>query len=448
MKTITFLLCTLAFINVTAQQHFSGVNTSSHVGIVNGGMNPAEYTNTASTFEVNILAPSINASSNKVGFSDLVNGNDLEELIFKGSEAANLRIDGEILGPGVAYKMDKWTFAFTTKAYAKLDIVDVDTHIGDAITNAGISSFFGSTTINNNENQRLNGTTWGEVGLSAARNVYEDETNKFSVGATLKILFPGSYANFGADKFTGTINNTLGQGTLTDANANLNIAYSGNLGDDFTSFNDYTGSLFGKLNGLAADVGANYQWKDTEPGKYKVNAGVSIRNMGGMTFKSANNSSTNYVLSIQGAESLDLNQFQDVNSLKEVEDILLASGYLNKTANESKDFKVTLPTLFTAYADIKIIPNLFATIYTQQKLNKDKENDQITNENVTSLTPRYVWTNVELFSPWSANEISGVSGGIGVRAYGFFIGSSSIITALTSDSKQADVYLGYSFGIK
>jgi hypothetical protein len=44
------------------------------------------------------------------------------------------------------------------------------------------------------------------------------------------------------------------------------------------------------------------------------------------------------------------------------------------------------------------------------------------------------------------NEISGITGGFGFRVYGF--GSSSIITALTSTSKQADLYLGYRLKLK
>jgi hypothetical protein len=39
----------------------------------------------------------------------------------------------------------------------------------------------------------------GEIGFSAARNLFEKRQNKFSVGTSLKLLFPGSYTNFGAD---------------------------------------------------------------------------------------------------------------------------------------------------------------------------------------------------------------------------------------------------------
>jgi hypothetical protein len=46
----------------------------------------------------------------------------------------------------------------------------------------------GTSLLNNENNQRVNGTSWGEIGFSAARNLFENE-NKFSVGTSLKLLF-------------------------------------------------------------------------------------------------------------------------------------------------------------------------------------------------------------------------------------------------------------------
>lgn len=445
-KYAAFALVLSCFVTF-AQQHFTGMTTAQRTGFIHAGANPAELANFESTYEIQVLSVSANANNNKIGFSDLFGNSNFEDLIFQGTDAVNLRFDGEIVGPGFAYKKDKWTFALASRAYAKLDLVDVDVKIGDAVSTATLNAIVnGSTTLNSNYNQRVNGTTWGEIGLSAANNFYNDGTHKLSAGATFKLLFPASYANMGANRFSGTINNNLGQITLTNAQANLNIAYSGNLGDDFTKFGDYTSSLFGRLGGVAADFGANYRWIDSgDPKKYKLNAGLSVRNLGTMTFKSANNSSTNYVLSIQGTEALDLNQFQNVESLSEVETLLLASGYLDKTENTETDFKVKLPTVFNAYADVKILPRFFASVYVQQKLNNDEANDQITYQNAISVTPRFAVEQFEAWSSWTHNEISGISGGIGLRAYGFYIGSGSIITNLLADNKQADAYIGYGF---
>lgn len=450
MKRFLLLSLTLAGTTLSAQDHFSGINTSQRVGIQNVHLNPAELANLRSKYEVHLFSASVGISNNKIGFSDLSGDDNLEDLIFRGTDPVDLRFDAELIGPSFAFRYKKWGFGFTTKANAKLDLIDVDVNIGDAISNSDV--LLGTTTISNNFNQRLSGTTWGEIGLSAARNIYDSEKHELNVGATIKLLFPGSYANFGADRFTGTIYNDIGTSYLADAQANLNIAYSGNLGENFTDFSDYSSSLFGKLNGFAADLGANYQWKGTESAKYLLNAGLSIRNIGAMTFKDANNASTNYVLNIPpptiGDPGLDLSQFDDTESLEEVEQILLNSGYLNRTDAETKDFKVKLPTTLSLYADVKVIAGFYVTLFTKQKLNKDEANDQIASQNVFSVTPRYSWNNFEIWSNWSSNEVAGVAGGVGLRAYGFYVGSGSVITALASDAKQGDFYIGYSFGLR
>ena len=446
---LVFLFC-LCLFKMTAQDHFSGIKNSNGFSLLSASMNPAELSNLNSKYEINFFSASVNASNNKVGFNELVkNSGNIADLLFQGNEPVNLRIDAEIYGPGFAIKKDKWTFAISSKALAKLNFIDIDPKLGEAVNNGTLGSVVSTSLLSNEKNQRLNGTSWGEIGFSAARNLFENEKNKFSVGTSLKLLFPGSYTNFGVDQFKGKIDVVLGEAYLNDTNANLNIAYSGNLRNGFTNFGDYSRSLFGKLNGFAVDLGLNYQLKDAQ--SYKLNAGVSIKNIGGMTFKEANNASNNYTLNIPPSSvtnsGLNLNNFQNVNSLEEAETILLQSGYLTKKES-NKDVKVKLPTTFIAYVDFKVIPKFFVSVYTQQKLNSDRKNDQISTQNIVSVTPRFSLKNYDLYSSWSTNEISGITGGLGFRVYGFYLGSSSIITALTSDSKQADLYLGYRLQLK
>jgi hypothetical protein len=438
----TFLFFTVSSF---AQEHFSGIGTSKRIGILNANFNPAELANLSSKVEVNLFATSINVSNNKIGFSDLNSNEDIEDLIFKGNEPVNLRFDVEVAGPGFAFRHKKWGFAISSKAYGKLNLVDIDANIGDAIANNGLNSLVNFTTLNGNYNQRLVGTTYGEIGLSAARSLWETDKYKVNGGATFKLLFPGSYANFGADQFEGTVNYVGGNSFLTNANASLNIAYSGNLGSSFSDFDSYTDSVFGALNGFAVDFGGTFTIKDEKNG-YKFNSGISVRNIGAMTFKDENNSTTNYDLTIQGAESLDLSQFENVDSLQEVEQILVDSGFLTSTSS-SQDFKVKLPTVLNAYADLQVVPTLYVSVFLQQKLNDDGQNDQITAQNVMTLTPRFALKNFEVFAPLSQTEIAGFNAGIGFRVYGFFVGSGSAVTALLNDSKQADFYIGYRLGL-
>jgi len=444
MKKTLFTLCLLVGFSASAQDQFSGISTSNRVGILNGAINPAEFANLSKKFEINFYGLSFDVSNNKIGFNDLTSNTNLEDLIFTGTESANLRIDGQILGPSFAMKWRKWGFGITTKANIKFDVVDVDTSLGNAIFNNNLT--LNTTLLNQTGNQRLSGTSYGEIGFSVARKIYENDKHKFDAGITLKFLFPGSYSNFGFSNLNGTITqNSSGTFLTTDQPANLNIAYSGNLADSFSNFDDYTKSIFGGLNGVATDIGFNYQWKDGKD-KYKIKSGLAIRNIGSMTFKDDNNYNTNYTLNIQptiqNPLGLDLSLFENINNLSEVEDVLFNNNYLNINNQNKTDFRVNLPTLLTMYADFKIVSKVFITGYLQQKMKKDDGNDQITARNIFSITPRVNLGFFEAFLPVSTDDISGTNVGFGFRLAGFYIGSNSIITSL-ADGKQANIYTGY-----
>jgi hypothetical protein len=461
MKKQLFAFLILFNFNGFAQEHFTGLTNSSRVGIITVGMNPAELSNLANKFEFNTFGTSINVSNNKIGFNDIIDGKDLKNLLFIGTDPVNMRLDAEVYGPSVAFKLLKWGFAVTTKANGKLNVIDVDVNLGDALINKAQNDLLttGGTTISNSNNQRLVGTTWGEVGLSVARSIINSEDNKFSVGATFKLLFPGSYSNLGISAFNGTIykNTTVVNGTplnaiyLKDSNANLNFAYSGNLADSFTNFNDYSKSIFGGLNGFMGDIGVNYQRKDKSivdvlksNNKYKVNLGLSIKNIGSMTFKNDNNYSTDYKLNV-GNPGINIEDFSGIDNLNQVENKLIAKGVLDKTNANKKDFTVKLPTTFVAYADIKVISKIYVSGYYQKKLSNDSDNDQITAQDIITVTPRINLGLFEAFVPLTQSEISGFNAGFGFRLGGFYLGSGSIISAglNNKNSKQADIYTGF-----
>ena len=440
MKKLFITLSLVLCFSAIAQDHFSGISTSNRVGILNGAINPAEFANLSKKFEINFYGISFDVSNNKIGFNDLTSDTNLEDLIFTGTESANMRIDGQIIGPSFAMKWRKWGFGITTKANIKFDVVDVDTSLGNAIFNNNLT--LNTTLLNQPGNQRLSGTSYGEVGFSVARKIYENDKHKFDAGITLKFLFPGSYSNFGLSNLNGRITqNGSGAFLTTDQPATLNIAYSGNLADSFSNFDDYTKSVFGGLNGVAADIGITYQWKD-DKNKYKIKSGLAIRNLGSMTFKDDNNYNSNYTLSIPSSNPLNLSLFENITNLSEVEDVLFNNNYLDIDDQNKTDFRVNLPTLLTMYADFKIVPKVYITGFLQQKMKKDDANDQITARNIFSVTPRVNLGFFEAYIPVSSDEISGTNVGFGFRLAGFYLGSNSIITSL-ADGKQANIYTGY-----
>ncbi|ESU24743.1 hypothetical protein FEDK69T_02950 [Flavobacterium enshiense DK69] len=453
MKKILLLASSLLSITAFSQEHFSGINISKRTGLLNAYINPSELNNMVTKFDVNVINMSTNVSNNKIKFSDIVNGENIEDKIFTGTEPVNMRLDALILGPSFGMKVKKWAFAISSAANIKANAIDVDVTLGNALN----SSFLGTAEINSSYNQRMNGATWGEINLSAARTLYENDKHKFNAGATFKLLFPGSYSNFGLNNLQGTVTvePVTGDVYLYNATATMNFSYSGALADSYKTSSNYDEIFAGGLNGYGADFGFNYQLKEkasaaadgTTPktGGYKLNTGLSFRNMGSMTFKSDNNKSANYVLNIPTANPLNLEEFNDAQSVADIEQILKDNGYLTQQ-NSGTDFKVNLPAVINAYVDYKIYNKWSVSAYTQQKLSDDTQDDIMTIQNIITLTPRFSSENYEIYMPFSDNEVSGFTTGFGIRAGGFFLGSGSVITALLNNSKQADLYLGFRIG--
>ena len=446
MKKIIIFSLIIFTSNLFAQDHFTGVTTSSRVGILNVGINPAELPNLSKKFEVNITGLSMNFANNIIGINDLNSDTNIEDLLFTGDRIVNAGADIEYSGPGVAMKWKKWGFGIASKGHIKFDVVDVDPKFANAILNSSeITENDPTLFIKNDYNQRMTGVSWGEIGFSAGRTVFENEKHQFNAGITLKLLFAGSYANFGIDKFEGNVtfdvDSNLAELTTT-VPINVNFSYSGNLADRFTDANDYTSSVFGKLGGVGTDLGINYQLKDGDK-KYKINAGMSIRNIGNLTFKDSNNSSNSYTLNIPASNPLIIDEkIENTESLVELESFLDREGYLSGEKS-NKDFRVKLPTLFSMYGDFKIYHKFYITGYMQQRMGDNNDNRQITAQNSFSIIPRINLGYFEAYLPFSQNEISGSNTGLGFRLGGFYLGSSSVISTLTSNTKKVDFNMGF-----
>lgn len=446
MKKVIGLTLALLSVNAYSQEYFSSIATSNRVGILNGTVNPSEFANLNSKFEVQLFNFSVNMSNNKVGFNDLVKGDDIEGLIFDGKEDVNFDINTAIFGPSFAMRQGKWGFGISSKAFIKASIIDLDSDLGDALINDELNSVTGIASILSTNNQRVSATTWGEVGFSVARTVFETEIHQINAGITFKLLFPGSYANLGLNNFDGKLVDNGNGLVLTNTNSTLNIAYSGNFGSSFTDTNDYFKSVFGGLDGMATDIGVDYQWLN-ENKKYKLKVGASIKNMGSMSFSGNDNLSENYKLDIPSTSpGLNLNEFSNADGLADIEQVLNNHPEYFTSTSSKEDFKVKLPTVFNFYADYKIIPMLSVTAFIQQKMGDDNADNQIGTQNMFSVTPRVTFGPFEAFLPIGNNEIAGGTLGLGFRLGGFFLGSNSILSAVTSDSKQADAYFGFRLG--
>lgn len=430
-----FIASICTFFSAYSQDHFSGIATSRKGGVLNANLNPAELANLRTKYELGIFSTSGNFYNNKLGSND-IGSLDENSKLYEGNSDINLRIDVAGLGPSFGIKLGKWAFLVSTATNFKYSLVNVNpTFAGIILDNSNVLSNYSNLQID--KKQRINAVSWGEVGLGASNTIYETDVEKLNVGVTLRLLFPGSYYNLELDGFKGNVYNiSTDSVSLSNVNTNLRVEQSGNFQE--------LDQTWGKLNGLATDIGFNYQWKGKHE-EYKLNAGLVLKNVGSMIFNSDNSYSTNYHIAVPDNQNFDLSVFKDsLLDAQNIESKILSSGFAERTMKQEK-FKVALPLLLAGYVDVRVVNNFYITVSGQRRIKKDAK---IPYQNTFSITPRYSLRHFEVFLPISSNEISGFTSGLGFRAGFFFIGSNSICTALINNGKQMDVYFGLRFGFK
>lgn len=468
MRKILIIWCfTLFFGFSQAQQPFIGVQNSPRKGMISSLMNPAEINNLSKKVEVNLFSFQAGLSNNVLTFGDVIDGNDLLNLAFDESTGpVNFRTDLSVVGPSVGFSVNKWSFGIATQAFVKADIVDLDPNLARSIFEDNYDnqtaltphssphlrmmspSHQGEaietiTTVNSPYNQRLSGGGWAELDFLVGREILSIGPHEFSAGANFRLLFPSAYANLGLSEIRGTIVDDGNQIYLTDSRGELNITYSDPYFDEDFAFSGSNTLGFSSFGGFALDIGGNYRWKKEGKPTF-LNAGISVRNLGGMTFGGSRQVSNTYAMNIPQNQRFRIDNLE--GDLDEIEDQLVASGFF--TVNRSTDnLRVNFPALVSAYGELRPVDIFQVSLFVQKRMTDEGSNLNLTTQNIVALTPRLVLGKFEIYSPWTHYQVAGFTGGLGFQIGGFFLGSNSILTGSMENSTQADFHMGFSFGV-
>lgn len=427
-----------------AQNSLIGIQNSPRKGMIHAAMNPAEINHLHRKVEVNLFSAGATVSNNALSFRDIVEeSGDLLDLAFEQiNEPVNLSAEMQLLGPSFGFTTGKWSFGFISQAFAKADIIDLDPELGKALNNNSLFYDFNETLLGSTSKQKVYASGWSELGIMAGREIWSDYSGEHvvSIGATAKILVPAAYVNAGLTALQGTLTQNGDEFSLTDASGSLHFSYPRDLEEQ--DLGDYMVDRFSlsKISGVAFDLGLTHQWGPDYI--TRLSSGISVRNIGGINLGTQQRTS-NFSINIPQGEVFRLDMLE--GDFDEIEDQLLNSGYFSITA-QSEKARAALPSLISAYTDAYISSIFQVAVFGQFRVGDKANNDQLFTQNVVAITPRLTLGIFEVYSPWANYEVSGLTGGLGFRLGGFFLGSQSVLTGLLADTKQADVHVGFSMG--
>lgn len=453
MKLFSLTLCAcMAAVALTAQD-FTGYRTGSQTGVNGVFFNPASMAGSHYRWDANLFSISILAGNNQASFrlknlGDSFNGDSLRNQLFgKNAGAASGIASVDIHGPSFMFNTGKkWAFAFTTRIRAVANVADVDGKLVNKITEDFRNDPQLPYTISTNKNMRLTTNGWTEFGLSAARVVMDKGEHILKAGATLKYLAGAANAYMNIDGFNGTLNSDVLRQDVYLSNTGGKIAAS--FGGVQLSDFDMGQLIKMSSKGIGADLGVVYEFRPAvQDESYKLKLSVALLDIGSIRYKKDARRSGAYTIGISGSERL---YFNDLDGL----DIDDYKTYFNSrpdlftpaSGNEQATYAAALPATLQAAIDYHVHNGFYVhlgsllTLSGESKLAGNYYNNSIT------LTPRYEGKIVRVWLPLGYNQLTKLNAGLSVQVGPVFIGSGSVLTALTGNSKQADFHAGLRFG--
>ena len=277
-----------------------------------------------------------------------------------------------------------------------------------------------------------NSLAWAEYGINYAQVVSDEGEHFFKVGGRLKFNqgIASSYVYSKDLDFE-----LLNKDTATTFRGDFNFGYSDNIDKYFSgsggnTFNDFY-KLTSKL-GLGIDLGVVYEWRPDwkeykydmdgetniwrrDRNKYKIRAGFSLIDFGGMQFTKADKSRNFSVNTTQ----LDLKVFDKADSPGQMTHLIdsLIKNDPDWTASEdtSQTYYMNTPTAVSFQFDYNIYKDFYVNATAYVNVNPKSNMTNVRMPSQYSITPTYDYKWAGVGVPVSYNTYSGVKVGLGLR---------------------------------
>ncbi|PSL23441.1 DUF5723 family protein [Chitinophaga ginsengisoli] len=453
-----YLLCVIIAMSLfgpfKAQAQFTlgGYSNSHYAGIHGVPNNPASAAGTHYKWDVNIAGVNAAAGNTYIRMprSILLHPPDSLRALKKnrdyfldtmgsGKQFAWGNVD--VMMPSVLYSIDELqSVAFTWRVRAMANGGNVNTDV---------VNFFAQDFPNPNFTKRrydmqiANGSFhwWNEFGFTYARVLKDDGSNVLKGGVTLKLLSGVAAGYAQVDNATFMMDSRT-SGEINDGT--LKIGYSDRVANwEKPNMSNY--KVFGNM-GLGMDVGVTYEWRETMDGltgyddtqwnpeadDYRLRLGLSITDLGGITYKKASN-----------VTDLDL-RTSNINP----DDLRVRKGeswqqyyrriqtYFTPVASSDK-FRMNTPAALNLMADYNIDGRFFVDASGRIALNAGKYDPSKTYVvSYFQVTPRYDSRYIGGYLPLSVNRNGQFDAGLGLRLGPLVIGSSTMLSNLFQKNKN------------
>ena len=478
-KVILFFSICISF-SISAQNYL-GVQSSNYAGVMGTDIQPASFVDGRFMFDLNLASFNFNLYTNAGAFDT----KDMPKWWVKSFKDQTI--------------YDSWakpdsTFAdryFVKRYYAnsskllgiynntQIDVLNFMFHIKPTIA-VGFSAKMRSITNIDNIDPKLavlaeneldysdlwkvqlneellsvNHLTWLEYGINYAQVLKDDNEHFMKVGGRLKYLSGLAAGYLWTDNFQYKLENA---DTSLVLQGDFDYGYSGNIDDmgNSTGFPKQASKF-----GLGLDLGFVYEWRpdwkeykydmDGETNlwrrdqeKYKIRAGVSIVDIGGMKFQKGGLSRN---FSVNSNNLFDLHVFDQDTSLVDmdgtIDSLITNSPDWTSSENTSSTFFMKTPTALSLQFDYHIWKWFYVNTTGVINLLSKKSGNHVHVANQWSITPSFDYAWFGLHIPVSINSYSGFKAGVATRLGPLTVGMTDFKTLFaTGQVRGAEFFAG------
>lgn len=450
-------------INTLFAQQYQGFNSSNYSGVTGIYENPANIADSRYLLDINLISTDFTFNNNYVAFNTQLlsinnnpivdsnyynafqnfRGDFLQEKPWKETQQSRIYQSLNVQGPSFLFNIGKNAFAITSGVRQYFHLDNVDPQTADFILGELQIPSTWNVDLNNQKMNAL-GAVWSEFGIGYGREIINTGEHFLKGGVHLKLLVAMYSAHFYADELVLNFKNA---DTLRVNVSDVRFGYSDDMSyvradmqaSDVSSF---FANMFNRA-GFAADFGFVYEWRPqhkkykhpTKEGKqvrnknkYKLKAGFSVADIGGVTFDRGTYAGN--FTGVSGEWNLDTfaASSQGVEAFGET-----MSDSFTMTSNRAP-FHLRLPTTISLQVDYNIWKWFYVNLSGRFAVDQEDAPLKMHALNSLTLTPRFEMNQVDFGVPVTLDGYNNITAGMYLRLGPLFLGSSNCWNVIVGPS--------------
>ena len=472
---------------VAISQNYLGIHSSNYAGVMGTDINPASFVDGRFKVDINLGSFNVNTYQNAFSFNtdvlqgkwwvksfkpdvvndidnphndwqneletdDFINRNYSETSKEPSSFYNNMQVD---MLNFMFHVNPKIAIGFSGKFRSITNIDDIDPKLLVLVENElNFPSLFKQ--LLNEELLNMNHLSWMEYGIIYSKVLKDDGEHFMKMGGKAKWLSGYASAYIHTNNFNYNLKNS---DTLLNLSGDIDYGYSTGIFSEAFSGEDISINSASNF-GLGLDLGFVYEWRpdwkeykydmDGETNiwrrdqeKYKIRAGVSLLDLGGMKFDKGG-ASNNF--NVNSSSAFDLNVFTGLESLEATDsliDSLITNNQDWSRTDDDETYFMATPTAISLQFDYHIWKYFYINATGIISVQNIKNAHRARVANQVSVTPSFDYTWLGIGLPMSYNKYSGFKAGLGARLGPLTVGFTDFNTLLaTGKVNGAEFYAG------